>query len=147
MREIKDEFISRLSYDIRGYYFIPLRTDYSNILYLYSRNQKKISNSINISENKKGKEKENGKGEKIKNMKNNNKIFRIMKTMKPDVYELYSQENEDFQKIGILLVQTIQESHMVAKHFMNKDQFSEEYIQCEYDTYFEKWRPLKFIEK
>ena len=147
MREIKDEFISRLSYDIRGYYFIPLRTDYSNILYLYSRNQKKISNSINISENKKGKEKENGKGEKIKNMKNNNKIFRIMKTMKPDVYELYSQENEDIQKIGILLVQTIQESHMLAKHFMNKDQFSEEYIQCEYDTYFEKWRPLKFIEK
>ena len=142
MEYIINEFIPRLSYDIRGYYFIPLRVDYSNILYLYSRGD------IYTKKSPTGEKKEiNKRKGLLNNKKTNNKIFRIMKTMKPDVYELYSQENEDFQKIGILLVQTIQESHMLAKHFMDKDQFSEEYIQCEYDKYFEKWRPIKFIEK
>ena len=35
--------------------------------------------------------------------------------------------NDDYNKIGIALVQTIQESHMLAKHFENQEQLSEKW--------------------
>ena len=64
---IKDEFVDTLDYRIRGFYFVPLKCSYAKILYMFSDEEYKKSN-----------------------YKNKTTInFKIVKTIKSDVYELY----------------------------------------------------------
>ena len=49
-KDVKDtyeNFIPNLPYNTRGLYFVPLRTDYSKILYLFSRDQSLVSDKKN----------------------------------------------------------------------------------------------------
>ena len=89
---VKNEFIPNLPYNIRGIYFIPLRVDYSNILYLFPRETVK---------------------ENTKNVSNSNKVFRVMKTLKTDVYELYLKDGDNLVKKGVALIQNTELSHKI----------------------------------
>ena len=117
---VKNEFIPNLPYSIRGLYFIPMRIDYSNMLYLFPRENKKV----------------------IQKPIKKKTIFRIMKTMKPDVYELYLKDDDNLIKKGTALVQNIDLSHKLFEYFENKDQMDEIKVECKFDEKFKKWIPI-----
>ena len=146
IRYVKDKFIPSLPYNIRGIYFIPLRVDYSNILYLFSKSDgnsqnmntmntiiKNNTNTMNTMNNS--------------NQSNDTKVFRIMKTMKPDVYELYLKDNNNLIKKGIALIQTTELSQKVLSYFKDKDPTIEVKVECNYDKHFKKWKPVRFTNK
>ena len=140
---VHKEFIPKLPYNIRGIYFTPLRTDYSKILYLFPRETNtKVENKKNNKENKLNKEYKDTKEYKGKTEKKKSIVFRIMKTLKPDVYELYLKEDENLIKKGTALVQTIELSHKLFSYFENKEQVDEVKVECKYNDIFKKWVPL-----
>ena len=65
-----------------------------------------------------------------------------MKTMKPDVYDLYSLKDDSLMKSGIALVQSIELSHILLSWFKDKDFDSEVLVECKYNEYFKKWEPI-----
>ncbi len=115
-------FIPNLSYQTRGLYFVPLKNNYSKILYLFP--QDKILKDNNL-------------------VKKNYKTFRIMKTLKPDVYELYLKDNDSLSKQGIALVQTIKTSHLLVSLFKDKNQHDEVFVNCKFNDNFNKWEPYE----
>ena len=134
---IDNEFIPLLPYNIRGYYLVPIKCEYSKMLYLIDKNYNTSNNIKNINTNK--------RDINIVNIKSNDNIFRIVKTTKPDVYDLYKKQNDEFTREGILLVQTLKESHLLGEYFRNKTSVDEVMIECDYDNYFNKWKFKKFL--
>ena len=128
---IMKEFVPNLSYDIRGIYFIPLKWNYSNILYLFKKDRY-------IDNNHKNKQEIVKEDIMIQN-------FRIMKTLKPDVYELYTTKNDQLEKIGNALVQSIEDSHKLLNIFKNKDICEKVIMKCQYNSFLKKYRPLEII--
>ena len=121
-----NEFAPNLGYDIRGLYFVPLRVDYSNILFIF----KKESNPVVVKEPP----------------KKQTKCFRIMKTMKSDVYELYLSKNDSLMKHGIALVQTTVLSHSLLSWFQGKEFDDPTFVECKYNEFFKKWEPISLSE-
>lgn len=121
-----NNFIPNLDYETRGIYFVPMRVDYSNILYIF---------------------KENDPVKLVDKPKRNTKTFRIMKTMKPDVYELYGLKSGDLTKIGIALVQTTLLSHSILSWFHDKDFDIEILVECKYNEFFKKWEPISLSDE
>ena len=127
---VLNEFIPNLDYNCKGIYFVPLRTDYSKILYIIPKD-----NNFNVSKSK-----------EIQSISKDTKCFRIMKTMKPDVYELYLNNDNNIIKQGIALVQTIQLSHQLLSYFENKDYQDEILVECKFNSDFNKWEPLSLSD-
>lgn len=123
---VKDEFIPNLPYNVRGIYFIPLRVDYSNILYLFPRETVK---------------------ENTNTVSNSNKVFRVMKTLKTDVYELYLKDGDNLVKKGIALIQNTELSHKILSYFEDKNNTDEVKIECKYNKDFDKWIPITLSNK
>lgn len=121
-----NEFIPNLDYETRGLYFVPMRVDYSNILYIF-----KGGESVKM----------------IEKPKKTTKTLRIMKTMKPDVYELYGLKSEVLTKVGIALVQSTLLSHGILSWFQGKDFDSEILVECKYNEYFKKWEPVALSDE
>ena len=138
IEEVNKNFIPKLSYNTRGLYFVPLRTDYSKILYLFSRDQNKIEKTNNL---KKISNKSNSL--KKNSIKEKKFIFRIMKTMKTDVYELYLTNGDNLVKIGNALIQSIELSHKILNFFKDKDPIEEIKVECKLNKDFNKWVPLE----
>lgn len=115
------EFINKLNYKIRGYYFIPLNVRYSNILYMFT--DKDINDIYSITDD------------------NKKLIFQITKTMKSDVYELYLNSKENIKKIGYAYISNYEKSKYIKELFDN----SEENINviCKYNNYFNKWEVIE----
>ena len=109
-----------MPYRIRGFYFVPLKTSYSKILYLFKDNDYKKVNSTNkkyIS-------------------------FRIIQTVKPDIYELYlyNEQKTNIQKHSYASIPDIQTSRWI-KELTDTNQ--EAIVECKYNTLFKKWVPIK----
>ena len=121
-----NEFAPQLDYDTRGIYFIPLRIDYSNILYIFP----KESNPVIMK----------------KETKKITKCFRIMKTMKPDVYDLYLSNGDNIIKQNIALVQTTLLSHTLLQYFENKNYDDEILVECKFNDNFKKWEPISLSD-
>ena len=121
-----NEFAPNLPYDTRGLYFVPLRVDYSNILYIFP----KESNPVQMKEIP----------------QKQTKCFRIMKTMKPDVYELYLTNGDNLIKQDIALVQTTLLSHGLLSWFNDKNYDDEVLVECKYNDFFKKWEPVSLSE-
>lgn len=111
------EYIPKLNYNIRGLYFIPINIKYSNILYFFNDNDLK---QINLNDNYLN--------------------FKIIKTNKPEVYDLYLQSTDSIVKIDYALIPNIKTSKYLKDLFDNdKDVI----VKCEYNTIFKKWKPLE----
>ena len=138
---LMDEFIPQLSYSIRGFYLVPVKVEYSKILYLFLRNQnanqeKSVSHTKNNTKN-------NTKNKVVKEnhaKKKDYSVFRLLKTLKPDVYELYQQDDDSLQKKGIALVQTIELSHKLSEYCRSSGEI---YVKCRFDRDFKKWEPFE----
>jgi hypothetical protein len=100
--------------------FIP---EYNNMLTFYI----KINNKIEIMEQIGGSQ--------------NNKIFKIINTDIPDVYELY--ENNKFHSIAC--VAKFKTSKMLKSLFKNRELNKDIFVECEYSQNFNSWVPIKSI--
>jgi len=114
---IIDEFISKLDYGTRGFYFVPLKCSYSKILYLFKQGELKV-----------------------KKEKKDTVNFMIQKTMKRDVYDLYLEGPNNIVKHSIACIPNLKCSMMVRKLFDDSDN---PIVECKYNEKFEKWEPLK----
>lgn len=117
---ILNEFIPNLSYRTRGFYFVPMKTSYSKILYLFKEDDYK---KVNIS-------------------KKNNITFRIIKTVNPDVYELYlfNEQKTSIQKHSYASIPDTQTSKWVKELCEIND---EAIVECKFNNLFKKWVPMK----
>ena len=123
IQEVKyviDEFIPKLPYRIRGFYFVPLKTSYSKILYLLKDKDYKKANSTN------------------KELKS----FRIIKTVKPDVYELYlyNEQRTNIIKHSYASIPNIKTSRWLKDLIDTKDECI---VECKLNPIFKKWVPMK----
>ena len=117
---IINDFIPKLSYRVRGFYFVPLKPSYAKILYLFKENDYKKVNSTN---------------KKFLS-------FKIVKTVKPDVYELYLFNEQKTQHIkhSYASIPNIETSKWVKELTDLKENCN---VECQYNTLFQKWVPLK----
>lgn len=113
-----NEFIPKLNYNTRGLYFVPIQPKYSKILYLFKENELK---------------------QKKKDV-SSTLIFKIQKTLKRDVYDLYLQGPNNIVKHGIACVPNLKCSQMLRDLFNN---FEDINIECKYNHKFKKWEPIK----
>jgi hypothetical protein len=120
IRSIFAEFIPQLPYRIRGFYFVPLKTSYSKILYIF-------------------------KDEDYKKVNTSNKkyvSFRIIQTVKPDVYELYlfNEQKTNIMKHSYASIPDTQTSKWVKELCEKKDECI---VECKFNALFHKWVPIK----
>ena len=115
---IFNEYIPKLNYKIRGLYFIPINIKYSNILYFFGDDDLKRTN-----------------------FNDNYLNFKIIKTNKPEIYDLYLQSNDSIIKIDYAFIPNIKTSQYLKSLFEgnNKDIT----VTCEYNNTFKKWKPFK----
>lgn len=146
--DIIENFIPNLSYDIRGFYFVPLRCSYSKILYLFPRSQKKVGPTISPTHNLPTKDRK--KTSTIKQPLTTSDIptsdmptYRMLKTLKPDVYELYGKDGDDLQKVGIALVQTLENSHKIVEWMKTTSLLK---VHCKYNDRFQKWEAISLSD-
>lgn len=144
--DILENYIPNLPYDIRGFYFVPLRCSYSKILYLFSRDSihkvpltKDNANKVRSSHQSIAKE-------MPLNQKKceSNPTFRILRTLKPDVYELYGNDGDDLQKVGVALIQSILHSHRMLQWIRETQNLK---VECRYNERFKKWEPISPSDK
>jgi len=113
------EFIPSLSYRVRGFYFVPLKTSYSKILYLMKDDDYKKVNNPNKKYNS----------------------FKIIKTVKPDVYELYlyNEQKTNLQKHSYASIIDLETSRWLKELTDSKDDC---FVECKFNPLFQKWSPL-----
>ena len=116
---IKDEFIDTLDYRVRGFYFVPLKCSYAKILYIFSDEEYKSSN-----------------------YKNKTTInFKIVKTIKSDVYELYlnNETKSSIIKHSYASIPNIKTSKWIADLMNKKENVM---VECKLNKRFNKWQPI-----
>ena len=120
IKYITEEFIDKLDYRIRGLYFVPLKTSYAKILYMFNDDEYKKSN-----------------------YKNKTTInFKIVKTIKPDVYELYlnNETKSSIIKHSYASIPNIKTSLWLKELF---DQKEDIIVECKLNKRFNKCAQLK----
>ena len=117
---IINEFIPKLTYRIRGFYFVPLKTSYSKLLYIINDNDYKSINSSN----------------------KNTVSFRIIKTINPDIYELYifNEQKTNLEKHSYASIPNIKTSLWLKELTDSKEECI---VECKYNKRFKKWVPIK----
>jgi hypothetical protein len=78
----------------------------------------------------------------IDHTKHPNVIFKMKKTGKPDVYELYLSDSE--KKYGIAAISSLNHSEQVRKWF--SQEVDSVVVRAEYVQNFNKWRPFELIQ-
>jgi hypothetical protein len=86
----------------------------------------------------------NENNENNENNKNNenSKALYLMKTIEPDIYNIYETENSNDKSIGIALVQSIKDSKLLRTAFRDKNAITFIKFACIYDDKFNKWKVL-----
>lgn len=117
------EFIPQLPYRVRGLYFVPMKTSYSNILYLFTDNDYKQMKQVSTTPT-------------------SDVSFRIISTPKPDVYELYlyNEQKTSIQKHSYASIPSIKTSQWMKELINSKE---EVFVSCIYHQLFQKWIPVK----
>jgi hypothetical protein len=120
VEHVINEFIPKLTYRVKGFYFVPLKTSYSKILYLLKEKDYKQVNSVNKSLIS----------------------FRIIQTVKSDIYELYlfNEQRSSIIKHSYAVVKNIEKSKWLKELTDTKDECI---VECKYNKNFKKWEPVK----
>jgi hypothetical protein len=116
---IMNECIPHLPYQTRGFYFVPLKSSYSKILYLFKEGdlQQKVEKKITLN-------------------------FLIKETLKRDVYDLYLQGATNIVKQGIACIPNLKCSQMVRLMFDETVDDMDLHMECKLNNKFAKWEPL-----
>tara|TARA_Y100000996_G_C22515683_1_gene640310 strand:- start:418 stop:1371 length:954 start_codon:yes stop_codon:yes gene_type:complete len=120
IEDVLNNFVPKLSYRIRGFYFVPLKTTYSKILYLLKDiDYKKVNSS-----------------------KKKLISFRIIKTVKSDIYELYiyNEQKDSILKHSYASIPDIKTSKWLKELTESKDECI---VECSLNPIFNKWVPIK----
>ncbi len=112
---VANVFVKKLRYNTRGIYFVPLKISYSKMLYLF--------NNKELNENKENKEE-----------------FLMIKTNKPEIYELYKKDNGNNIQTGYAYIRNIEMSKKVNSLF-DKETYQIN-IHCKYNKIFQRWEPI-----
>ena len=120
VESVINDFIPKLTYRVKGFYFVPMKTSYSKILYLLKEKDYKQVNSAN------------------KDLIS----FRIIKTVKSDIYELYlfNEQRSSIIKHSYASVKNIEQSKWLKELTDKKDECI---VECKYNSLFKKWEPVK----
>ena len=73
------------------------------------------------------------------------KVLFLMKTLEPDIYNIYETENVNDKSIGIALVQTMNDSKILRTAFRDKNAMTVLKFVCAYNDKFKKWRAVRQI--
>ena len=78
---------------------------------------------------------------KIKNPNKKYNSFKIVKTVKPDVYELYlyNEQKTNFQKHSYASICDLETSRWLKELTDSKDEC---FVECKFNPLFQKWSPL-----
>ena len=126
------QFIPSLKYRTNGLYFNSLNVKHANQLYLFpNKNKNKISQ-------KKQHSKQSFIPKKTLS-KDDLPVFKIIKTEKPDVYELLCNNRNEEYKYGIACITSLRTSKFINKILYDK-QFG--YVNCKYNEKFKKYEPI-----
>lgn len=71
------------------------------------------------------------------------KVLFLMKTLEPDIYDIYETENMNDKSIGIALVQTMNDSKILRTAFRDKNAMTVIKFACVYNDKFKKWRAVR----
>jgi hypothetical protein len=71
------------------------------------------------------------------------KVLFLMKTLEPDIYNIYETENVNDKSIGIALVQTMNDSKILRTAFRDKNAMTVLKFACTYNDKFKKWRAVR----
>jgi hypothetical protein len=71
------------------------------------------------------------------------KVLFLMKTLEPDIYNIYETENVNDKTIGIALVQTMNDSKILRTAFRDKNAMTVLKFACTYNDKFKKWRAIR----
>ena len=74
------------------------------------------------------------------NINKSNRNFEMRITNLPDIFELYHENN----KIGIASISTLELSELCNSVF-KKTNNNKTFFECKYNSQFEKWEPVKYI--
>jgi len=85
---------------------------------------------------------ENNENNKNNENNENSKALYLMKTIEPDIYNIYETENSNDKSIGIALVQSIKDSKLLRTAFRDKNAITFIKFACIYDDKFNKWKVL-----
>jgi len=148
------ELSNKLNYTCRGIYIWPYDIKYKPKLYNFDetsvinvvRKTKDITEFKSMETDKTVTKTDITKVEsEIVNVLNNEeKILYIVKTIEPDIYNVY--DNEDVlnkPKIGIALVQTLSDSKLLRNEFRDKNAITNIKFVCVFVEKFKKWRALR----
>jgi hypothetical protein len=148
------ELSNKLNYTCRGIYIWPYDIKYKPKLYNFDetsvinvvRKTKDITEFKSMETDKTVANTDIAKVEtEIVNVLNNEeKILYIVKTIEPDIYNVY--DNEDVlnkPKIGIALVQTLSDSKLLRNEFRDKNAITNIKFVCVFVEKFKKWRALR----
>ena len=119
---ILNEFIPNLNYRVRGLYFIPLKSSYSKILYFFNDTEYKNIN--------------------YRKSKNKNISFRIIKSLKPEIFDLYlnNETKDSIIKHGHASIPNIKISKWLKELTSSKKDVN---VECYLNKEFNKWVPTK----
>jgi len=117
--DIVHSFVPTLIYRVRGLYFVPLKPSYSSILYLFTEEDQKS----------------------FKTHKKEHISFKIIQTVKPDVYELYiyNESQTDMEKHSYASIPDTKTSLWVKELI---DSGKDPFVTCKFYKLFSKWIPI-----
>jgi hypothetical protein len=73
------------------------------------------------------------------------KVLYLMKTLEPDIYNIYESENTNDKPMGIALVQTMKDSKLLRTAFRDKNAMTFIKFACIYDEKFNKWKAVSQV--
>ena len=128
------QFIPSLPYKIKGLYFNSLNTKHANQLFI-------LNNGSDVQKTYK-KFKNNTTESNVSNNKDL-KIFKLITTSKPDIYDLYCKKDNKTFKYGIACIPSMRSSKMINKLLGDNNTA---YINCKLNTRFNKYEPISLAE-
>jgi hypothetical protein len=160
---IKDEFIENLPYSCRGLYFYTLNTKHSNYLYLFQSgfkikcksesNEEIINNSNTTNSNTTNSNTTNSNTtnsnttNSITTIKSKYIILGIMKTINPEIYNVYCNKSGELYTYGIAHIGSLRKSKLILSIFEDLGLNEVVNMECEYSEKFKKWEPIKISNK
>ena len=154
---IKDEFIENLPYSCRGLYFYTLNTKHSNYLYLFQSgfkikcksesNEEIINSNKNISNITTIDTNTIDTNTIDTTIKSKYIILGIMKTINPEIYNVYCNKSGELYAYGIAHIGSLRKSKLILSIFEDLGLNEVINMECEYSEKFKKWEPIKISNK